>query len=168
MYLTDVEEGGETVFPHVPKLQHQTLENGWSNCSLQVSSCGTTAPQLLALNQQGFIKLVSRLRPLLCFGHVRHCCADGSACITTLLTDSRWFLRCAVLCCGSLLLVPVGSCIEASQGRCHTLLEYTTRYMTAASDVIACTAEVNPPGSCLIQTQTLAHGPECNCMIVAS
>lgn len=36
MYLTDVEEGGETVFPHVPKLPHQTLENGWSNCSLQV------------------------------------------------------------------------------------------------------------------------------------
>lgn len=35
MYLTDVEEGGETVFPHVPKLPHQTLENGWSNCSLQ-------------------------------------------------------------------------------------------------------------------------------------
>jgi hypothetical protein len=37
MYLTDVEEGGETVFPHVPKAAHQTLENGWTNCSLQVT-----------------------------------------------------------------------------------------------------------------------------------
>jgi hypothetical protein len=37
MYLTDVTEGGETVFPHVAKADHQTLENGWSNCSLQVS-----------------------------------------------------------------------------------------------------------------------------------
>jgi hypothetical protein len=36
MYLTDAIEGGETVFPHVPKAEHQTLENGWSNCSLQV------------------------------------------------------------------------------------------------------------------------------------
>jgi hypothetical protein len=36
IYLTDVIEGGETVFPHVPKAEHQTLEKGWSNCSLQV------------------------------------------------------------------------------------------------------------------------------------
>lgn len=36
MYLTDVEKGGETVFPHVPKAPEQTLENGWSNCSLKV------------------------------------------------------------------------------------------------------------------------------------
>ncbi|KAF6254960.1 hypothetical protein COO60DRAFT_261018 [Scenedesmus sp. NREL 46B-D3] len=35
MYLTDVAEGGETVFPHTPKAEHQTLENGWSNCSLE-------------------------------------------------------------------------------------------------------------------------------------
>ncbi len=37
MYLTDVEKGGETLFPHVPKAPEQTLENGWSNCSLKVS-----------------------------------------------------------------------------------------------------------------------------------
>jgi hypothetical protein len=36
MYLTDVEEGGETVFPHVPKAEHQTAANGWSECSLKV------------------------------------------------------------------------------------------------------------------------------------
>eukprot|EP00878_Enallax_costatus_P040156 GHUV01046158.1.p1 GENE.GHUV01046158.1~~GHUV01046158.1.p1 ORF type:complete len:377 (+),score=28.70 GHUV01046158.1:346-1476(+) len=35
MYLTDVEAGGETVFPHVAKAPEQTLENGWSNCSLK-------------------------------------------------------------------------------------------------------------------------------------
>jgi hypothetical protein len=36
MYLTDVEEGGETVFPHVPKLANQTAGNGWSDCALKV------------------------------------------------------------------------------------------------------------------------------------
>jgi hypothetical protein len=36
MYLVDVEEGGETVFPHVPKLPSQTRENGWSDCAMQV------------------------------------------------------------------------------------------------------------------------------------
>lgn len=47
MYLTDVEAGGETVFPHVPKAPHQTLANGWSNCSLQVSMLPfSVAPKL--------------------------------------------------------------------------------------------------------------------------
>lgn len=36
MYLTDVEQGGETVFPHVPKAANQTAENGWSECGMKV------------------------------------------------------------------------------------------------------------------------------------
>jgi len=36
MYLTDVEEGGETVFPEVPKLDHQTAANGWTECGMLV------------------------------------------------------------------------------------------------------------------------------------
>jgi hypothetical protein len=38
MYLTDVQEGGETVFPHVPKLPDQMAENGWSDCALKVNT----------------------------------------------------------------------------------------------------------------------------------
>jgi hypothetical protein len=38
MYLTDVEEGGETVFPDVPKLPDQTSQNGWTLCGMVVSS----------------------------------------------------------------------------------------------------------------------------------
>lgn len=37
MYLTDVEAGGETVFPHVPRAPHQTMETGWSNCSMKMA-----------------------------------------------------------------------------------------------------------------------------------
>lgn len=36
MYLTDVEEGGETVFPHVPRLAQQTAGSGWTPCGMQV------------------------------------------------------------------------------------------------------------------------------------
>ncbi|KAF8058887.1 P4H3 [Scenedesmus sp. PABB004] len=35
MYLAAPTSGGETVFPRVPRAPEQTLENGWSNCSLQ-------------------------------------------------------------------------------------------------------------------------------------
>jgi hypothetical protein len=38
MYLTDVEEGGETIFPDVPKLPHQTAANGWTSCGMMVST----------------------------------------------------------------------------------------------------------------------------------
>ena len=44
------------MFPHVPKLPHQTKENGWSNCSLQVCdrkigwhACIATLPVPLAM-----------------------------------------------------------------------------------------------------------------------
>lgn len=55
MYLTDVEEGGETVFPHVPKLPNQTAENGWSDCALKVRTplrFELDMPTLLPLRQQ--------------------------------------------------------------------------------------------------------------------
>jgi hypothetical protein len=42
MYLTDVEEGGETVFPHVPRLAQQTAGSGWTACGMQVRVCGDT------------------------------------------------------------------------------------------------------------------------------
>eukprot|EP00798_Chlamydomonas_sp_ICE-L_P023221 gene23221-30442_t len=35
MYLSDVEEGGETVFPKVPAPTNQTRENGYSECAMQ-------------------------------------------------------------------------------------------------------------------------------------
>jgi hypothetical protein len=44
MYLTDVEEGGETVFPQVPPLPHQTRRNGWSACGMTVSAVQLAVP----------------------------------------------------------------------------------------------------------------------------
>jgi hypothetical protein len=89
MYLTDVEEGGETVFPHVPKLPHQTKENGWSNCSLQVRSAHLHLPDLQPqLGRLNHHSCVLNMSVGLSLGHPEGMCLRGVTSSRTLLTYS--------------------------------------------------------------------------------
>jgi prolyl 4-hydroxylase len=84
MFLESAEEGGETVFPNLPRPPTQTLANGWSECSMQGHAIKPKRGDAIVFWS---LKTDGTLDP----GTLHGTCPTSASSANPLWTSTKWF-----------------------------------------------------------------------------